>query len=181
MNTTPRPVLLVPGIQNSGPTHWQSRWEALHAGVARVEQRDWNHPDCDEWAATLEQAVRRAAQAPIIVAHSLGCLATARWASQSSAPLHAALLVAVPDPQGPSFPVQARGFMPLPPALPGRRITMLASANDPYSDPGYTRTRATAWGAELVELGALGHLNAASGLGDWPEAWARVARWRRKA
>ena len=31
---------------------------------------------------------------------------------------------------------------------------------------------------EPVVLGARGHLNADSGLGDWPEGWALVERWR---
>ncbi|WP_204314112.1 alpha/beta hydrolase, partial [Klebsiella aerogenes] len=26
-------VLLLPGWQNSGPDHWQSRWERLHGDV----------------------------------------------------------------------------------------------------------------------------------------------------
>jgi predicted alpha/beta hydrolase family esterase len=29
-----------------------------------------------------------------------------------------------------------------------------------------------------VDLGAKGHINADSGLGDWPEGWAWVQRWR---
>ena len=46
-------VLLVPGIGNSGPTHWQSYWEAAHASYARVHQRDWDHPVCADWVAAL--------------------------------------------------------------------------------------------------------------------------------
>jgi uncharacterized protein len=173
-----RPVLTVPGIQNSGPTHWQSRWEMLHPGVVRVQQRDWDHPACDEWVASLDAAVRAQAVPPILVAHSLGCLAVAHWAERSAQPIHAALLVAVPDPLGPSFPAQATGFAPLPGALAGRRLQMIASRDDPYGSLDHARTCAAAWGAELVELGPFGHLNAASGLGDWPQAWARVAAWR---
>src|ERR1700736_7035663 len=109
-----RPVLLVPGIGNSGPTHWQSLWQAEHPGVARVIQRDWDHPVCNEWTEALDQAVGKAAAPPILVAHSLGCLAVAHWAARSERPCFAALLVAVPDPGGPAFPGAAAGFAMVP-------------------------------------------------------------------
>lgn len=188
-----RPVLLVPGIQNSGPAHWQSRWEALHPGVARVHQRDWDHPVRDEWVAALEAAVRAQAQPPILVAHSLGCLVVAQWAAaHPGSAMHAALLVAVPDPHGPAFPREAIGFDTLPAALPARRLKMVASHDDPYGSVAHARACARAWQADLVELGGnasppassepqakgFGHLNAASGLGDWPQAWAWVEAWR---
>lgn len=173
-----RPVLVVPGIQNSGPSHWQSLWEARHPGVARVHQRDWDHPVCDEWVQALDAAVRDAGEAPIVVAHSLGCLVVAHWAARMARPVHAALLVAVPDPHGPQFPPEARGFAPLPQDLGRMRLQMVSSRDDPYASPAYTRETARQWRAECVDAGARGHLNAQSGLGDWPEAWAWVARWR---
>lgn len=173
-----RPVLTVPGIQNSGASHWQSRWEALHPGVTRVQQRDWDHPVCEEWVASLDAAVRGAAQAPIIVAHSLGCLVVAHWAARSRAAVHALLLVAVPDPQGPAFPAEALGFAPLPDALPGRRVRMVTSQDDPYAPGDHSAALAARWQAERIDLGARGHLNAQSGLGDWAQAWAWVAAWR---
>jgi uncharacterized protein len=176
-----RPVLIVPGIQNSGPGHWQSRWEALHPGVTRVQQRDWDQPVCDEWIAAFDTAVRRTAQPPIVVAHSLGCLVVARWAASSSLAVHTLLLVAVPDPAGPDFPPQAQGFDTLPTALPGRRVRMVCSGNDPYASPAYSAERAAAWDAERIDLGERGHLNAASALGDWPQAWAWVEAWRAEA
>jgi predicted alpha/beta hydrolase family esterase len=109
-----RPVLLVPGIGNSGPTHWQSLWQAKYPAVTRVMQRDWDRPVCEDWLEVLDQEVARATEPPILVAHSLGCLAVAHWAAQSNRRCFAALLVAVPDPSGPSFPSAATGFAPLP-------------------------------------------------------------------
>lgn len=173
-----RPVLIVPGIQGSGPAHWQSRWEALHPAVTRVMQRDWDHPVCSEWVLALDEAVQAATEAPIVVAHSLGCLVVAHWAARSSRALHAALLVAVPDPQGPSFPEEARGFAQLPQALPDRRLLCVSSQDDPYASSRFTNEMARQWRAEHIELGPRGHLNAQSGLGDWPEGWTWVARWR---
>ena len=48
-----RPALIVPGIGNSGPTHWQTVWERRHPLWRRVVQRDWDHPECDEWVRAL--------------------------------------------------------------------------------------------------------------------------------
>ncbi len=53
---SPRNTLLLPGWQNSGPDHWQSRWEALH-GYHRVEQHDWMRPLRGDWSARLEETV----------------------------------------------------------------------------------------------------------------------------
>lgn len=174
-----RPVLLVPGIHNSGPRHWQSLWQAQHAGVSRVAQSDWDHPVCSDWVAALDAAVAAATEPPIVVAHSLGCLAAMHCAARQPRPVHALLLVAVPDPQGPQFPVQARGFDPLPAAAaPARRVVLVSSRNDPYATPAFAAHCAVAWQAGHVALGALGHLNADSGLGDWREGWSLVERWR---
>jgi predicted alpha/beta hydrolase family esterase len=173
-----RPVLLVPGIGDSGPAHWQSLWEAKRAGVARVIQRDWEHPVCEEWVEALDQAVARATSAPILVGHSLGCLAIAHWAARSDLPSFAAVLVAIPDPTGPAFPAVASGFASAPPALRKHRVAVVSSDDDPYATPSYTQEQVAAWGAEHVRLLRSGHINAASGPGDWPFGWALVERWR---
>ena len=44
-------VLIVPGLHNSGPEHWQSRWQRLYPQFERVEQDDWNLPDLAAWSA----------------------------------------------------------------------------------------------------------------------------------
>ena len=173
-----RSVLLVPGIGNSGPAHWQSLWQARHTDVRRVMQRDSDRPVCDEWVGALDQAVGQAAGPPILVAHSLGCLAVAHWAARSDRPCFAILLVGVPDPGGPAFPSAATGFATVPPALLKYHVTVVSSSDDPYATTSYTEDRVAAWGAEHIRLGRRGHINAESGLGEWPEGWAIVNRWR---
>ena len=161
------PVLLVPGIGNSGPDHWQSRWQAASPNYQRVMQRDWDHPDRTEWADALEQAVARAGADARIVAHSLGCLLVVHWLQTTRLRIAGALLVAVPDPEGASFPREAIGFAPLPRTrLPCASI-VVASRNDPYSTFDFARGCAQAWGSRLVDIGDAGHINAASGLGEW--------------
>ncbi len=46
-------VLVLPGWHNSGPAHWQSRWEAAH-GYTRVQQHDWERPLRGDWQMQLE-------------------------------------------------------------------------------------------------------------------------------
>ena len=176
-----RPVLLVPGISNSGPGHWQTLWQARHPGVFRVQQRDWDRPACDEWVAALDEATRRVGAAPILVAHSLGCLVVAQWAALADRPVHGILLVAVPDPAGPNFPSEASGFASVPSTLRGRRATVVSSSDDPYSSADFVKRHVRLWGAEHVQLGPLGHINADSGLGEWQDGWAIVEAWRNEA
>lgn len=79
-------VLILPGIGNSGPQHWQTLWQNSHPDFVRVEQRDWDRPVCAEWVAALDAAVRAAGPQAVLVAHSLGCLAVAHWAAQPLRP-----------------------------------------------------------------------------------------------
>lgn len=185
--TTPRPtpmrVLLQPGIHGSGPAHWQSRWLARHDGVRRIEQHDWDRPDCSTWADAIDAALRTEAAPVLLVAHSLGCLALAHWAARQPAPAagrprHRLMMVAVPDPLGPNFPAAASGFAPLPGHVSGHALLMVSSEDDSYANPAHTQGRVQAWRATHLALGRHGHLNADSGLGDWPDGWALASRWR---
>ena len=51
-------------------------------------------------------------------------------------------------------------------------LPAVLSADDPFADPARSLQLAAAWGSEIVSLGAAGHINADSGLGDWPEGIA---------
>lgn len=176
-----QPVLIVPGIGNSGPEHWQTRWQHLHPSYVRVPFQDWEAPDRHDWVATLDDTVRRLGPETVIVAHSLGTLAVAHWAAGyagrhgGKVPVAAALLVAVPDPDGPNFPAQARHFKPLPLQVLGFPSLVVASDNDPYSTPVFAAAMAQAWGSRFISIGAQGHINAASGLGDWEPGQALLA------
>ena len=66
-------ILILPGWQNSGPDHWQSRWERVH-GYRRVEQSDWMCPLRGDWIARLEEVLLESDVPAVLVAHSLGCL-----------------------------------------------------------------------------------------------------------
>jgi predicted alpha/beta hydrolase family esterase len=161
------PILLVPGIGDSGHDHWQSRWQAASPNYLRVVQRDWDHPQCTEWAAALEQAVAHAGAGARLVAHSLGCLLVAHWLQTTRLEIAGALLVAVPDPDGAPFPKEAIGFAPVPRERFPCPSIVVASRDDPYGTIEFARGCARAWGSRFVDIGNAGHINAASGLGDW--------------
>lgn len=168
-------VLVLPGIGDSGQAHWQSLWEQRHPSFRRVIQRDWDHPVYSEWAARLEEAVATSGTDTVLVTHSLGSLLATQWAAGTRLRIRAALLVAVPDPAGSAFPAEAEGFATSLQALPFPSI-VVASANDPYASLVYTRACAAAWGSELVNIGDAGHINAASGLGEWPQGMDLLRR-----
>lgn len=162
-------ALMVPGLWNSGPEHWHTLWEADNPSFARVHQHEWDAPERREWVRQLDDAVRRAGRGVVLAAHSLGCATVVHWAGLPGRTVRGALLVAPADVDGAGFPLEARGFanMPLKP-LPFPSI-LVASADDPYLSMERARLFAESWGSRLVEVGALGHLNSASGLGAWPE------------
>ena len=169
-------VLILPGWQNSGPGHWQSRWQALH-GFERVEQADWHWPRRGDWMAQLEQAVLADSRPLLLAAHSLGCHLVAAWAAHSG---HAhrvarALLVAPPDTARDDTPPQLAGWRrivrePLP--FPA---TVVYSEDDPLCSPQHAQELAADWGAQALSLGPAGHINADRGLRDWSQglAWLR--------
>jgi predicted alpha/beta hydrolase family esterase len=163
-------VLTLAGLWNSGPQHWQTHWERKHPEFQRVPHRDWNNPQCHEWVAELDAAIAEGEGAPILVAHSLGCVLAAKWA-QSGSPLKVAgaFLVAPSDVDAPSYPVEAAGFAPMPMEKLPFPSVMVVSSNDEYVTLERAREMAAAWGSKLVEIGDAGHINGASGYGEWPE------------
>jgi predicted alpha/beta hydrolase family esterase len=163
-------VLTVPGWNGSGPTHWQSIWEAGSTGFRRVNQRDWQRPSRREWIDSIDREVGNADPPVILVAHSLGCIAVAHWAaSRIVAAVAGALLVAPPWlTASETCPVELRSFLPMPLGrLPFRSI-LVASENDPYLPIELAVRLARSWGSEFVNAGRQGHINVASGHGAWP-------------
>ncbi|MCO5412641.1 RBBP9/YdeN family alpha/beta hydrolase [Ralstonia mojiangensis] len=163
-------ILTVPGLHGSGPGHWQTRWEQRFPAWRRVVQTDWSTPDLPRWSARVGEAVHaalaerppiRARRPVILVAHSFGCLAALHWAVQTKEAVAAALLVAPADPD--KFGV--RDLLP-DHALPFP-ITLVASRNDPWMPQGSAIDWGARWGAEFIDAGEAGHINADSNLGDW--------------
>jgi predicted alpha/beta hydrolase family esterase len=168
-------ILLLPGLHNSGDGHWQTIWEHMLPNARRVQQDDWDAPRRTDWVARLDAALAAASGPVLLVAHSLGCALIAWWAATGNVAAHGhkvngALLVAPPDVERENFPAFVADFAPMPrTALPFGAI-VAASSNDPWCGLEKARGWADAWGAQFHEVGAHGHINADSGLGDWPQA-----------
>lgn len=175
--TKPSSVLILPGWQNSGVEHWQSRWVRTH-GYTRVEQHDWLRPLRGDWIARLEDVLLACEEPAVLVAHSLGCIHVAAWAAHSNNThrVKAALLVAPPDTERGDLRQILPGWSPVAlQALPFHSL-VFASRDDPFCSLQRAHQFATAWGAEFFEQAEGGHLNAESGLGDWPHAHAELLR-----
>ncbi len=165
-------VLTVPGLNNSGPDHWQTRWEQQRSDCQRVELGMWDRPHRNTWVNQLNLAIGQAGRPVVLAAHSLGCLAVAWWAQLErpgpDSNVLGALLVAPPEVD--FFPLDERiaPFAPTPAEpLPFPSI-LVASQNDPYMGYRTSRRLARLWGSNFADAGRVGHINAESGLDDWP-------------
>ncbi|TFW10465.1 alpha/beta hydrolase [Oxalobacteraceae bacterium OM1] len=171
-------ILILPGLFNSGEGHWQTVWETELPHAQRVQQSNWDAPNRDDWVAALDAAIRSADGPVLLAAHSLGTALTAWWAGRHGADAHArkvrgALLVAVPDVEHPSFPSFVTGFTPMPRERLPFPAVVVASSDDPWCALPRARSWAEDWGAAFHDIGPRGHINADSGLGNWPQgrAW----------
>ena len=164
-------VLIVPGLNNSGPGHWQTLWEETRDDCQRVELGMWPKPHRNTWVNKLNLAILAADKPVILAAHSLGCLAVAWWAQlenpELTSKVRAALLVAPPevdhrlaDPRVATFAPMPRAPLPFPAILVG-------SHNDHYMRYGAVKALARQWGCSFADAGPVGHINAESGLGEW--------------
>lgn len=165
-------LLIVPGLGGSGPGHWQSIWERERGDSQRVELGMWDEPHRNVWVNQLNAAILAATRPVVLVAHSLGCHAVAWWNALErpgeDSKVIGAMLVAPPALEGSLADERIAAFAPLVrERLPFPSI-LAASRDDPFADFGHSRKMARLWGSRFVDAGWLGHINAASGIGDWP-------------
>ncbi|HXI13891.1 MAG TPA: alpha/beta hydrolase [Thermoanaerobaculia bacterium] len=173
-------ILTIPGLWNSGPQHWQTHWESRNPSVVRVQQRDWDRPDRAEWVRTLDEAVKAAADSPVLAAHSLGCALVAQWAVDfGGRGVRGAFLVAPSDVEAPDYPVEGRSFSTMPQSKLPFPSVVIASTNDEYVAIERAHSFANAWGSKIVMIGEAGHINGASGYGPWPEGEVMLAEFCR--
>ncbi len=169
-------ILIAPGFGNSGEEHWQTYWQNENTNFVRVEQKNWFQPVADDWVEAIERYVRNASGEVVVVAHSLGCLALAHWAQKTNLNISGALLVAPPDADDVKLKGVVKGFSPIPLIkLPFKSI-VLASTNDEYNPIERAALFARRWGSDFVNVGDKGHINARSGIGNWPEGKLYLAK-----
>lgn len=170
MRTSDLDILMVPGWTNSGPDHWQTRWERKLSTARRVEQEDWDHPQRDAWIERVVSFVSGCTRPVVLIAHSLG-IPTIVHAMPllTENRVIGAFLVAPPSDEfmagEPAIaPFGAYPRQPLP-----CRSLLVASQNDPACPFIEATTLAAAWGARVSDAGEAGHINSESGHGPWPE------------
>lgn len=167
-----RPILIVPGLNGSGPGHWQRHFLADHDAAELVEQADWANPHAGRWLHRLEQAVI-ANPGALVVGHSLGSILAARLATSSVAPLVGGALLVAPADIERTATLHARtyefGAIPMTP-LPFPAL-VVASRDDIYMERDKARDIAAAWRVPFLDIGNAGHINIASGFGRWPAGY----------
>ncbi len=178
MRSSDTTILVIPGYQNSGPDHWQSRWQSKLSSARRVEQADWSKPERAPWTGAVADAVSASQKPVVLVGHSLGVAAAIHAIAEFRRPVIGGFFVAPPDldtpglvpPELTSFGPWRRDPLPFP-------SIVVASRNDPYCAFDVVDDLAAAWGALLVDAGEAGHINAESGYGPWPEGSVAFAKF----
>ncbi|MGV1869160.1 RBBP9/YdeN family alpha/beta hydrolase [Agrobacterium rosae] len=181
MKASEADILIVPGYTNSGPEHWQSRWQEKLSTARRVEQAEWSKPVKDDWVAKLVEEVNACKRPVVLVAHSLGVPTVIHALPQIKDKIAGAMLVSPPDVANPAIkPKHLMTFGPYPrDPLPFPTIT-IASRNDPFGSYEHAGDIANAWGSTLIDAGMSGHINKESGHGPWPEGTMVFAQFLSK-
>jgi len=170
-------ILIVPGLGNSGPTHWQRRWGDRFRTAHFVEQAEWDRPKLEPWVATIERSIMMATRPVVVVAHSLGVLAVVHAAQRlKDTKVRGAFLVAPPDLEGGTAPPETMAFAGVPEDPLPFPSMLVASTNDPYCSIERSAEFAIAWACDFHVAGDAGHINAASGHGPWPEGLLMFTR-----
>jgi predicted alpha/beta hydrolase family esterase len=170
-------VLIVPGLREHVAEHWQSLLAWRLPRVRTVPPMGRKNLDCAARVAALEHEVGRIGGPMILVAHSAGVITVAHWARKQRRPIRGALLATPPDfeqPMPAGYPtideLHAGGWLPVPRELLPFQSVVAASRNDPLARFDRVAELARAWGSRFADIGEAGHLNPASGFGEWPQA-----------
>lgn len=178
MNSTADPtVVIVPGLRDHVEDHWQTRLAEKLDRVRTVPPLEHDRLSLEARVAALDAVLAEIDGPVVLVAHSAGVMITVHWAQRTPRPIRGALLATPADLEQPlpaGYPttaeLEANGWLP----VPRRRLPfpsiVAASDNDPLANHRRVAGMAETWGSRLVDLGAVGHLNPASGYGYWPLA-----------
>lgn len=183
MSNTPT-FLIIPGLRDHVAEHWQTLLAAELPKACIVPPLEQDKLSCTARLDAIDSALAGIQGPVVIVAHSAGCMMVAHWAQRCAArgvdttrAVQAALLVAPADLENPmpaGYPtvdvLDSHGWLPVPRAALPFPSLVAASSNDPLAQLERTRSFASDWGSQLVELGPVGHVNPASGHGHWPQA-----------
>ena len=173
-------ILIVPGLREPVEDHWQTHLQRKLSALRQVvcvPPLEADKLSCAARVGAIQRTLETIEGPVIVVAHSAGVVMLMHWAQRHARSIEAALLVAPPDFESPlpaGYPtretLQANGWLPVPRHTLPFRSVVAASTNDPLASFDRVTRMASDWGSELVNVGALGHINPASGFGAWPMA-----------
>lgn len=174
--------LIIPGLREHVPLHWQTLLAARLERVRTVPPLERDKLSCEARVQAIEAELSQIEGPVVLVAHSAGCIMVAHWAARSTRPIHGALLATPADLETPlpeGYPklddLRKHGWLPIPRrSLPFRSI-VAASTNDPLAAFERVAGLAQGWGSRLENIGAAGHLNPNAGYGEWPLAQSLLA------
>ena len=172
----PPTVLFVPGLRDHVEDHWQTHAAREFARAVTVPPLTADRLSRAARVAALDAALQAISGEVVIAAHSAGCLMVAAWAIAPTRPIKAALLATpadVENPLPPGYPtlddLNANGWLPIPRAPLPFPTVVAASRNDPLASYAKVAELAQAWGAQLHDVGEVGHINPPAGFGPWPQ------------
>lgn len=179
--STQTTILIVPGLRDHVAEHWQTLLAVKLPKVRTVAPLDHDKLSCTARVEAIERSLAEIVGPVVIVAHSAGTMMVAHWAQRASRLVQGALLATPSDMETPmpaGYPsvaqLDSNGWLPIPRnKLPFPSI-LAASSNDPLCRLERARALAQDWGSQIVDVGAVGHLNPASGFGEWPRAEALI-------
>jgi uncharacterized protein len=164
-------LFIIPGLNDSGPDHWQSYWLKRFNNSKKVIQNDWDKPVLKDWLQNLNEAIELEQNSVVLVAHSLAVSLVLHWAQNHYINrVVGAMLVSASDVDSPMHtPEETRNFMPMPlQQLPFPSV-VVASEDDSFVSLSRAKGFAQKWGSDFISIGKKGHINAASKLQYWEE------------
>lgn len=162
--------LIVPGLGNSGPEHWQTYFQNSGENFFRVEQEDWDAPECKDWVVNIEKKVLEFnSDTIVLIGHSLGCMAIVHWARKYKRQIKGALLVAPSDVEASQYTFPTTGFAPIPLEKINFKTIIVASSDDVWVSLERSNFFSDRWGSEFINIGKAGHINVSSGHTNWDQ------------
>lgn len=163
--------LNLPGIGDSGETHWQTNWEKSFPEIKRVIQKDWECPDREVWIKNLESYIQKYNKKPIIlISHSLGGGAIIHADHLNKlAGVKGIFMIALPDIEREDFPKDCSGFVPMPKiksSIPG---IMVSSENDEWCAIEVAEKWSSSLGIPLMNIGKKQHICGSEEFETWEE------------